>query len=129
LKPFSSRELLARVRALLRRAETGSCRSGADRIQRTSSSISQANVLAEGKPGRADREGIRHPEIARRARRRTVTRERFLEVVWGYNAFPTTRTVDNQILALRQKLEPDPAQPRHLMTVHGVGYRLEMTKA
>ena len=57
-----------------------------------------------------------------------VTRERFLETVWGYNAYPTTRTVDNQILSLRAKLEPDPANPRHLVTVHGVGYRLEMTK-
>jgi len=57
-----------------------------------------------------------------------VTREQFLESVWGYHAYPTTRTVDNQILSLRTKLEPDPAEPRHLLTVHGVGYRLEMTK-
>ena len=57
-----------------------------------------------------------------------VTREHFLEVVWGYNAYPTTRTVDNQILSLRAKLEADPAHPRHLRTVHGIGYRLEMTE-
>ena len=57
-----------------------------------------------------------------------VTREQFLESVWGYHAYPTTRTVDNQMLSLRTKLEPDPAEPRHLLTVHGVGYRLEMTK-
>lgn len=55
-----------------------------------------------------------------------VTREQFLEVVWGYNAFPTTRTVDNQILNLRAKLEPDPAHPQSLVTVHGVGYRLQI---
>jgi DNA-binding response OmpR family regulator len=53
-----------------------------------------------------------------------VTRERFLDVVWGYTAFPTTRTVDNHIAALRAKLEPDPDHPRYLKTVHGVGYRL-----
>jgi DNA-binding response OmpR family regulator len=57
-----------------------------------------------------------------------VTRDDFLELVWGYNAYPTTRTVDNQILSLRNKLEPEPATPRYLLTVHGVGYRLEMTK-
>ena len=52
-----------------------------------------------------------------------VTRERFLDVVWGYTAFPTTRTVDNQILKLRQKLEPDPANPRYLQTLYGAGYK------
>jgi DNA-binding response OmpR family regulator len=57
-----------------------------------------------------------------------VTRDEFLEIVWGYNAYPTTRTVDNQILSLRNKLEPEPAHPRYLVTVHGVGYRLEMTE-
>jgi DNA-binding response OmpR family regulator len=55
-----------------------------------------------------------------------VTRERFLDVVWGYAAFPTTRTVDNHIASLRAKLEPDPDEPRWLKTVHGVGYKLEM---
>lgn len=58
-----------------------------------------------------------------------VTREEFLELVWGYNAYPTTRTVDNHVLSLRNKLEPDPAAPRFLLTVHGVGYRLKMTEA
>ena len=57
-----------------------------------------------------------------------VTRERFLDVVWGYTAFPTTRTVDNHIASLRAKLEPDPDQPRWIKTVHGVGYRLELSK-
>jgi DNA-binding response OmpR family regulator len=54
-----------------------------------------------------------------------VTRERFLDAVWGYAAFPTTRTVDNHIASLRAKLEPDPDEPHWLKTVHGVGYRLE----
>ena len=55
----------------------------------------------------------------------TVSREKFLDVVWGYHAFPSTRTVDNFISALRAKLEPDPANPVHLVTVRGTGYRLE----
>jgi DNA-binding response OmpR family regulator len=54
-----------------------------------------------------------------------VSRERFLDAVWGYTAFPTTRTVDNHIASLRRKLEPDPDRPRWIRTVHGVGYRLE----
>jgi len=54
-----------------------------------------------------------------------VTRERFLDVVWGYTAFPTTRTVDTHVAALRAKIERDPDAPRWITTVHGVGYRLE----
>ena len=55
-----------------------------------------------------------------------VTRDRFLDVVWGYAAFPTTRTVDNHIAGLRAKLAPDPENPRWIKTVHGVGYRLDL---
>jgi DNA-binding response OmpR family regulator len=54
-----------------------------------------------------------------------VSRERFLDVVWGYTAFPTTRTVDNHIASLRGKIEADPDEPRWIKTVHGIGYRLE----
>jgi len=53
-----------------------------------------------------------------------ISRERFLDVVWGYTAFPTTRTVDNHIASLRGKIEPDPEAPRFIETVHGIGYRL-----
>jgi DNA-binding response OmpR family regulator len=129
VKPFSSRELLARVRALLRRFDSAQasltkihlgeieidftaqqCARNGERIALSAKEFSVLKLLAE-------RRGA------------PVTREEFLEIVWGYNAYPTTRTVDNQILSLRNKLEPDPAQPRFLQTVHGVGYRLEMTQA
>jgi len=56
---------------------------------------------------------------------RDVTREELLENVWGYSPTMQTRTVDNQILKLRKKVEVDPADPRHILTVHGVGYRFE----
>ena len=56
----------------------------------------------------------------------SVSRERFLDVVWGYAAFPPTRTVDPHIASLRSKLEKNPDAPRWLKTVHGVGYRLEL---
>ena len=54
---------------------------------------------------------------------RVLSRELLLNEVWGYNSYPTTRTVDNQILKLRQKLEPDPANPQHLLTMYGAGYK------
>ena len=53
-----------------------------------------------------------------------VSRDRFLDEVWGYNAAPTTRTVDNFIASLRKKIEQDPAAPQHIHTVRGIGYRL-----
>ncbi len=59
-------------------------------------------------------------------RGQTVSREKFLDVVWGYHAFPSMRTVDNFIANLRSKLENDPTQPKYLLTVRGAGYRLEV---
>jgi DNA-binding response OmpR family regulator len=59
---------------------------------------------------------IEHPE-------RVVTREELLNDVWGYTSYPTTRTVDNQVMKLRQKLEADPARPIHFRTMHGIGYK------
>ena len=56
-----------------------------------------------------------------------VSRERFLDEVWEFNAWPTTRTVDNFVASLRSKLESDPASPQHLLTVRGTGYRLLLT--
>jgi DNA-binding response OmpR family regulator len=56
-------------------------------------------------------------------RGRIVTRERLLDEVWGYEHYPTTRTVDNHILRLRQKLEIDPSNPRHILSVYGEGYK------
>ena len=55
-----------------------------------------------------------------------VSRDRFLDVVWGYTAFPTTRTVDKHIVSLRTKIEPDANVPQWIQTVHGIGYRLEL---
>lgn len=55
-----------------------------------------------------------------------VSREKFLDVVWGYHAYPSLRTIDNFIASLRAKLETDPANPRHLLAVRGVGYRLDL---
>ena len=56
-------------------------------------------------------------------RERVISRDELLNEVWGYSDYPSTRTVDNHIMKLRQKLEPEPANPAHFLTVHGVGYR------
>jgi DNA-binding response OmpR family regulator len=126
VKPFSTDELLARVRALLRRVERISrgplklslgeveidlarqtAVSGKKQIPLTAKEFAMLRLMAEagGEP---------------------VTREKFLDVVWGYTAFPTTRTVDNHIASLRAKLERNPDEPRWVKTVHGVGYKLEL---
>ena len=126
VKPFSTDELLARVRALLRRArrqgqapdrlklgevEIDLVRQSAHRgrkvLHLTAREFAMLRLLAEA-PGEP------------------VSRERFLDMVWGYTAFPTTRTVDNHIAGLRAKIEPQPAEPRWIQTVHGVGYKLEL---
>ena len=127
VKPFSADELLARVRALVRRGQrkTGTpdtivlgdividlvkqtARRGRKALQFTAREYAMLRLLAQ-------------------SRGEPVTRERFLDVVWGYTAFPTTRTVDMHVAALRAKIEPDPENPRWITTVHGVGYRLELS--
>ena len=62
-------------------------------------------------------------EIAEGAGRDLATRGELLNEVWGYESYPTTRTVDNHIATLRSKLEPNPSEPRYLLTVHGMGYK------
>ena len=124
VKPFSLRELLARVRALLRRtereAEVGEVvEIGEARIdfrERTLARHGRRHALSEKEAGMLRLLAAHAGE--------TVSRERFLDVVWGYNAYPSTRTVDNFIASLRVKLEDDPASPRYLVTVRGEGYRL-----
>ncbi|WP_236657235.1 response regulator transcription factor [Acidisarcina polymorpha] len=121
-KPFSPRELLARVQASIRRRRKpeptltykfGDCeidflkmtaRKDGGKITLTAHEFKLLRFFTE------------NPE-------RVLSRDELLNVVWGYNSYPTTRTVDNQILKLRQKLESDPANPRHLQTIYGAGYK------
>lgn len=125
VKPFSTGELLARVRALLRR--TGGKRHAVTRLTMGDVVIDLARMTA-----RRGRETIHLTSkefamlrLPAEVEGEPVTREQFLDLVWGYAAFPTTRTVDNHIASLRAKLEADPNTPRWIVTVHGVGYRLE----
>ena len=126
-KPFSLPELLARVRALLRR------RPGEEAEKRPPDSIELGEVVLDFKKYEAAKRGrplILSPKefgvlryLAARAGH-VVTRDELLDEVWGYEKFPTTRTVDNHIAQLRSKIEEDPARPFYLLTVHGVGYKL-----
>jgi DNA-binding response OmpR family regulator len=122
-KPFSIPELLARVRALLRRANAGT--SLPERV-----SFGDVRVEFERyeavRGERAVRLSPKEFGVLRLLAARegeVVSRTDLLHEVWGYDRYPTTRTVDNHMASLRSKLEEDPANPRFLLTVHGVGYK------
>ena len=122
-KPFSVRELLARIRALLRRSQEP---------QSLPDELSFEDVRVDFRRYEA-RRGRKCLEMTRKeygvlrllASRpgEVVTRDDLLNEVWGYDNYPSTRTVDNHLSLLRTKLEADPAKPRHFLTVHGVGYK------
>ena len=129
-KPFGVRELIARVHALLRRAQTD--RNGAepppDVIR-----IGTAEIDVPALRGRRDGTSfdLTPRELAvlvllHRERGNAISRDRILNEVWGIEYYGTTRTLDQVIVKIRQKIETEPAAPRHLLTVHGLGYRLEV---
>lgn len=121
VKPFGARELLARIKAVLRRstAETrtilnfSTIEVDTERHLVTSRGTevpltsAEFNLLTYF---------LRNPD-------RVLTREAILDQVWGFESAPTARTIDSHVVKLRQKLEPDPSVPRYFLTVHGVGYR------
>ena len=121
-KPFSPRELLARVRAALRRTTRPSNteKFSFDDIQ---INFSRMEVLRDGKPVALTAQEFKTLKFLAQNAERVITRDELLNEVWGYHNYPSTRTVDNHILKLRQKLEKDPANPVHFRTVHGVGYK------
>ena len=122
-KPFSPRELMARVQAALRRRQRpvaalstysfGDCEID---FSRMTARRLHLPVMLTAHEFKLLKYFVKNAE-------RVLSREELLNEVWGYNSYPTTRTVDNQILKLRQKLETDAAEPRHLQTVYGAGYR------
>jgi DNA-binding response OmpR family regulator len=122
-KPFSVRELMARLRAILRRSQLAG---------RTSDELRFDDIVVDFRRYEARKADARIEMtrkefgllrmLASRAGE-VVTRDELLNEVWGYDALPTTRTVDNHVAMLRAKIEADPAAPRHLLTVFGVGYK------
>jgi two-component system alkaline phosphatase synthesis response regulator PhoP len=121
-KPFSLRELLARVRAVLRRPgprqRWAEAAFGDVRLH-----LRGRQAFKAGKEVRLTRKEFDLLRYLVEHRGEVVTRDRLLDEVWGYEHFPTTRTVDTHILRLRQKFENDPEHPQHILTVHGQGYK------
>ncbi|RME40361.1 MAG: DNA-binding response regulator [Planctomycetota bacterium] len=122
-KPFSVRELLARIKAALRRTGAG---KGLPKVLR----VGEATVdLVKGKVDRGGQTfnlGYFELEILKMLvenAEQPVDRAKLLDVIWGLEGFPTTRTVDNHIVSLRRKLETDPKHPKHIVTVHSIGYK------
>ena len=122
-KPFSIRELLARIKALLRRNLE---------VIKEVEEYSFGNIFIDFKKLEANKNNdpiqlssteykilkylIQHEG-------EVITRDNFLDDVWGYDSFPTTRTVDNYILSLRKQIEDDPSNPKHIITIHKAGYK------
>ncbi len=122
-KPFSIRELLARVKAVLRRARTLPQDQDRYAFQDVEVNLRTYQVLRKGKPVGFSAKEFELLKYFLCHRGETLDRERLLEDVWGYDNYPTTRTVDAHIVHLRQKLELNPEKPRLILTVHGVGYK------
>jgi len=125
-KPFSTRELLARIKAVLRRVSV---------MQQLPDIISFGDVTVD----------LKHQEVKRKNTvlalsvtefnmlayfishaDEVVTREMLLDQVWGYDSYPTTRTVDNFVLAIRKQIEVDPSDPKHLITIYRAGYKFKL---
>src|ERR1700682_4577678 len=122
-KPFSIRELMARVKAVLRRASPHAPAPEAYRFSDVEVNIRANEVRRAGNliDLSAKEFALLTYFISNPAE--TLSRDRLLDAVWGYDNYPNTRTVDTHIVHLRQKLEPNPEEPRFILTVHGSGYK------
>lgn len=128
VKPFSTEELLARIRALLRRAQRQTQQCDLLRFGPVEVDLVRQIARREQEPLHLSSKEFAMLRLMAQSRGEPVPRDRFLDVVWGFTALPTTRSVDNYIVMLRSKLGDDPEDPRWIQTVRGVGYRL-MTDA
>jgi len=122
-KPFSIRELMARVKAVLRRVSPLGQPVEKYRFSDIEVNVRGNEVKRNGRPVELSAKEFAllayffaHPA-------ETLSRDRLLDAVWGYENYPNTRTVDAHIVHLRQKLEPNPEEPRFILTVHGSGYK------
>ena len=122
-KPFSIRELMARVKAVLRRVSPQAPAAEVYRfsdveVNVRSNEVRRAGTLVDlsAKEFALLAYFVAHPA-------ETLSRDRLLDAVWGYENYPNTRTVDTHIVHLRQKVEPNPEEPRFIITVHGTGYK------
>jgi len=122
-KPFSIRELVARVKAVLRRSHTLPKEHDRYSFSDVEVDLRSCRIIRAGKQIEFSAMEFELLKYFVCNAGEVLSRERLLEDVWGYDRFPTTRTVDAHLVRLRQKLEPNPEQPRFFLTVHGMGYR------
>ena len=126
-KPFSLRELLARIKAILRRSQDIQTEDELDKvlsIGKLQIDFSSYTAVEEDKPVQMSHKEFEILNYLWKHRNKTVSRDDLLSNIWGYEETPTTRTVDNFILKLRQKIENDFNHPQIIITVHGIGYKL-----
>ena len=122
-KPFSVKELMARIKAILRRRSV--IINEFDKFTFDDVTLDFAKLEAK-KANKKIEMSLKEYEILKyiiRHEGNIVSRNDLLDEVWGYETFPTTRTVDNYILMLRKKIEADPSHPKHILTFHSAGYK------
>jgi DNA-binding response OmpR family regulator len=119
--PFNPRELVARLRALIRRASR--VKEGVYVFADVIVDSFKAEITRGGEKITVTPKEFKTLEFLTKNARRVISRDELLDKVWGYEHYPCTRTVDNHMLRLRQKLEIDPSHPSHFLTVHGLGYK------
>ncbi|RKZ14255.1 DNA-binding response regulator [bacterium] len=125
-KPFELEELLARIKSIFRRQDWFSGQDVPDFLTIGKAQVNLRTFEVKTETGTSvlkEKEAMILRLLSERVGE-PVNRETILDRVWGFGAYPTTRTVDNFILSLRKLIEEDPRRPRHILTVHGVGYRL-----
>jgi DNA-binding response OmpR family regulator len=123
-KPFSVPELLARIRAILRRVQPSEDLPDHLRFGDVLVDFKRFEANKAGHALKLSRKEFGVLRLLAARIGQVVTRNEMLDEVWGHECYPTTRTVDNHIASLRAKLESDPSKPCHLITMHGVGYKL-----
>ncbi len=123
-KPFSVRELMARIRAILRRSQPSKTAPEELRFDDVTVSFVSYEATRAGRPLEMTRKEFQVLRFLASRAGEVVSRDDLLNEVWGYENYPTTRTVDNHVAGLRAKIEREPANPQRLKTIHGVGYKL-----
>jgi two-component system, OmpR family, alkaline phosphatase synthesis response regulator PhoP len=122
-KPFEMMELLARIEAKLRRTPVVLHPTEGHQFGDVRVDFRRAEVMKEGAPLELSAREFQLLRYFIEHRGATLTREELLNEVWGYNAMPSTRTVDVHVAWLRQKIEPNPRHPQYILTIHGMGYK------
>ena len=123
MKPFAMAELLARIEARLRRKEAEAPRPGAYRFGDVVVDFRKAEVEREGRELSLSAKEFQLLRYFIENKGATLSRDELLDHVWGYDAMPSTRTVDVHVAWLRRKLEPNPRHPQYILTLHGLGYK------